>query len=165
MDAAFQSAQRAKVLVQRLLAFARRQPLQSGPLDMGGLIKGLADLIHSTIGPQILLNTDIAEDLPFAKADPNQLEMAVLNLAVNARDAINGPGAIRLSVSAEVLKDGEVPNLASGRYVRLVVADTGHGMDEAMLSRAIEPFFSTKGVGQGTGLGLSMANSPRRPPW
>jgi PAS domain S-box-containing protein len=158
IEAAFQSAQRAKILVQRLLAFARRQPLQAAAIDAGALIKGLADLINSTIGPQIVLNLEVAEDLPFAKADPNQLEMAILNLAVNARDAMEGPGTMAISVAAAMLEDGEVPQLKSGRYVRLQVADTGHGMDEATLSRAIEPFFSTKGVGQGTGLGLSMAH-------
>jgi PAS domain S-box-containing protein len=158
LDAAFQSAQRAKVLVQRLLAFARRQPLQSAAIDVGALIQGLADLVKSTVGPQIALNIDVAETIPFAKADPNQLEMAVLNLTVNARDAMDGPGSIRISVAAEELADGDVSNLKSGRYVRLVVADTGRGMDEATLARAIEPFFSTKGVGQGTGLGLSMAH-------
>jgi CheY-like chemotaxis protein/two-component sensor histidine kinase len=158
IDAAFQSAQRAKVLVQRLLAFARRQPLQAASIDAGTLIKGLADLINSTVGPQIVLNIEVAEDLPFAKADPNQLEMAILNLAVNARDAMDGPGTICISVVGAVLEDGDVSQLKSGRYVRLQVADTGHGMDEATLSRAIEPFFSTKGVGQGTGLGLSMAH-------
>jgi PAS domain S-box-containing protein len=158
IDAAFQSAQRAKVLVQRLLAFARRQPLQAAAIDAGALIGGLADLINSTIGPQIVLKTEVAVNLPFAKADPNQLEMAILNLAVNARDAIGGPGTICISVAAAVLEDGDVSHLKAGRYVRLQVADTGHGMDEATLSRAIEPFFSTKGVGQGTGLGLSMAH-------
>jgi len=158
IDAAFQSAQRAKVLVQRLLAFARRQPLQSAVIDVGALIKGLADLISSTVGPQIVLNIEVAEEISFAKADPNQLEMAVLNLAVNARDAMDRPGVISISVAAEVLEDGDVPNLKSGRYVRLLVGDTGRGMDEATLARAIEPFFSTKGVGQGTGLGLSMAH-------
>jgi PAS domain S-box-containing protein len=158
IDAAFQSAQRAKILVQRLLAFARRQPLQSAAIDVGGLILGLSDLIKSTVGPQIELTIDVAEGPPFAKADPNQLEMAVLNLAVNSRDAMDGPGTIRIMISAEVLEDGEVSGLPSGRYVRLLVADTGRGMDEATLYRAIEPFFSTKGVGQGTGLGLSMAH-------
>jgi CheY-like chemotaxis protein/two-component sensor histidine kinase len=158
IDAAFQSAQRAKVLVQRLLAFARRQPLQSAAIDVGALIKGLADLINSTVGPQVVLNIEVAEGMPFAKADPNQLEMAVLNLAVNARDAMDGPGVIGISVSAEVLEEGEVSNLRPGRYIRLLVSDTGHGMDESTLCRAIEPFFSTKGVGQGTGLGLSMAH-------
>jgi len=158
IDAAFQSAQRAKVLVQRLLAFARRQPLQSAAIDVGALIQGLADLINSTVGPQIVLNIHVSQDVPFAKADPNQLEMALLNLTVNARDAMDGPGCIDISVAAEVLNDGDVPSLKSGRYVRLVVSDTGHGMDDATVSRAIEPFFSTKGVGQGTGLGLSMAH-------
>jgi PAS domain S-box-containing protein len=158
IEAAFQSAQRAKVLVQRLLAFARRQPLQSAAIDVGVLIRGLADLVNSTVGPQHVLAIDVTDNLPFAKADANQLEMAVLNLAVNARDAMDGPGAINISVKAEVIKDGDVPNLKSGRYVRLLVADTGHGMDAATISRAIEPFFSTKGVGQGTGLGLSMAH-------
>jgi signal transduction histidine kinase len=158
IDAAFQSAQRAKVLVQRLLAFARRQPLQATAIDVGALITGLADLINSTVGPQIVLNVDVAADLPCARADPNQLEMAVLNLAVNARDAMNGPGAIGISVAEVVLNDGDVSCLKPGRYVRLLVSDTGHGMDEATMSRAIEPFFSTKGVGKGTGLGLSMAH-------
>jgi PAS domain S-box-containing protein len=158
IDAAFQSAQRAKVLVQRLLAFARRQPLQAAAVDAGALIKGLADLINSTMGPQIVLNIEVAEDLPAARADPNQLEMAILNLAVNARDAMDGPGTLRISVASAKLEEGEVPGLKSGRYVRLQVADTGVGMDEATLSRAVEPFFSTKGVGQGTGLGLSMAH-------
>lgn len=158
VDAAFQSAQRAKVLVQRLLAFARQQPLQSAPIDVGALIKGLSDLISSTVGPQIVLSIVVADELPYAKADPNQLEMTVLNLAVNARDAIEGPGAICLAVSAELIQQGDVPELQPGRYVRLLVTDTGRGMDAATLSRAIEPFFSTKGVGQGTGLGLSMAH-------
>jgi len=158
IDAAFQSAERAKVLVQRLLAFARRQPLQAAAIDVGALINALADLIKSTVGPQIVLNIEVAEGIPFAKADPNQLEMAVLNLAVNARDATDGPGAIGISVTAVALGHGQVSNLEAGRYVRLSVADTGHGMDAATLSRAIEPFFSTKGVGQGTGLGLSMAH-------
>ncbi len=158
IDAAFQSAQRAKVLVQRLLAFARRQPLQATAIDVGALIRGIADLISSTVGPQIVLNIEVADGIPFAKADPNQLEMAVLNLTVNARDAMDGPGAISIAVSTEVLEDGDMPHLKPGRYVRLLVSDTGHGMDGATLSRAIEPFFSTKGVGQGTGLGLSMAH-------
>ena len=158
IDAAFQSAQRAKVLVQRLLAFARRQPLQSAVIDVGALIQGLAELINSTVGPQIDLNIEVAESVPFAKADPTQLEMAVLNLSVNARDAMDGPGLIGIAVKAADIEDGALPNLKSGRYVRLVVSDTGHGMDEATVSRAIEPFFSTKGVGQGTGLGLSMAH-------
>jgi CheY-like chemotaxis protein/two-component sensor histidine kinase len=158
ISAAFESAQRAKVLVQRLLAFARRQPLQPAVIDVGALVKGLTDLVSSTIGPQVVLNVDVADDVLNAKADPNQLEMAILNLAVNARDAIKGAGMIKISVSSQELRAAEVADLAAGRYVHLVVADTGHGMDAATLARAVEPFFSTKGVGQGTGLGLSMAH-------
>jgi len=158
ISAAFESAQRAKVLVQRLLAFARRQPLQPAVIDVRALVKGLADLVASTIGPQVVLQIDVADDVPNAKADPNQLEMAILNLAVNARDAIKGAGVIRISVSSQWLGAGDVADLAPGRYVHLMVADTGQGMDAATLERAVEPFFSTKGVGQGTGLGLSMAH-------
>jgi PAS domain S-box-containing protein len=158
ISAGLESAQRAKVLVQRLLAFAKRQPLQSAVIDVGALIKGLTDLVSSTIGPQVALQVDVAAGPLHAKADANQLEMAILNLAVNARDAINGTGAIKIAVSSRILRTGEVADLAPGRYLHLLVADTGHGMDATTLARAVEPFFSTKGVGQGTGLGLSMAH-------
>jgi signal transduction histidine kinase/CheY-like chemotaxis protein len=158
ISAGLESAQRAKVLVQRLLAFAKRQPLQSAVIDVGALIKGLTDLVSSTIGPQVALQIDVAAGPLHAKADANQLEMAILNLAVNARDAINGTGAIKIAVSSRILRTGEVADLAPGRYLHLLVADTGHGMDATTLARAVEPFFSTKGVGQGTGLGLSMAH-------
>jgi len=158
ISAGLESAQRAKVLVQRLLAFARRQPLQPAVIDVGALVKGLADLVKSTIGPQVILHVDVLDDIPNAKADPNQLEMAILNLAVNARDAIQGAGVIKISVASRELKGGEMAGLTPGRYVHLVVADTGHGMDAATLARAVEPFFSTKGIGKGTGLGLSMAH-------
>jgi CheY-like chemotaxis protein/two-component sensor histidine kinase len=155
---AAQSAERAKILVQRLLAFARRQPLQPVAVDIARLVAGLAGLIASTTGPQIRLEVDIADDLPPARADPNQLEMALLNLVVNARDAMPGGGTLRISASAETIAHGTEANLAPGDYIRLAVADTGIGMDEATLARAIEPFFSTKGVGKGTGLGLSMVH-------
>jgi PAS domain S-box-containing protein len=158
---AYQSAERAKVLVQRLLAFARRQPLQPAAVDVRALIEGLADLIASTIGPQIVLSLEVEDALPLAKADANQLELALLNLAVNARDAIEGAGRIRISAACETIQTGAMGaalELQPGRYVRLTVGDTGHGMDSATIARAVEPFFSTKGVGQGTGLGLSMAH-------
>jgi PAS domain S-box-containing protein len=158
IHAAYQSAERAKVLVQRLLAFARRQPLQSTATDVGVLVNELAGLIASTIGPAIVLTVDVAENLPPAKADPNQLEMAILNLTVNARDALEGSGRITISVRGETIEDSPAATLKPGRYIRLCVADTGRGMDEATRLRAIEPFFSTKGVGKGTGLGLSMAH-------
>ena len=158
IDGALQSAERARVLVQRLLAFARRQPLQAVSVDVRELVQGMADLIASTTGPQIKVVVDVKSDLPGAVADPNQLEMALLNLAVNARDAMPEGGTLRISaVSADVGPD-HVANLSPGSYVRLSVADTGIGMDAETLKRAIEPFYSTKGVGKGTGLGLSMAH-------
>jgi PAS domain S-box-containing protein len=159
IDGALQSAERARLLVQRLLAFARRQPLQPRPVDIGALVSGMAGLVSSTTGPQIQVEVQIANGLPAAFADPNQIEMAILNLSVNARDAIGGGGGtLRISADEEVIREGHRSGLEPGRYVRLSVADTGSGMDEATLARAIEPFFSTKGVGRGTGLGLSMAH-------
>jgi CheY-like chemotaxis protein/two-component sensor histidine kinase len=155
---ASQSAERAKTLVQRLLAFARRQPLQATTIDVGQLLEGLSDLLSSTVGPQINVMLDIASGLPFAKADPHQLEMAILNLAVNARDAMGGAGQITIAAAPVAVRPGDVESLAPGGYVQLSIADTGQGMDEATKLRAIEPFFSTKGIGQGTGLGLSMAH-------
>jgi PAS domain S-box-containing protein len=154
---AIQSADRAKTLVQRLLAFARRQPLQASAVDVGRLVEGMADLLTSTTGPQVRLVVEIAPNLPLAMADPNQLEMALLNLGVNARDAMPDGGTLRISASGEHIQHPR-GDLKRGDYVRLSVADTGVGMDEATLARAVEPFFSTKGIGKGTGLGLSMAH-------
>ncbi|WP_309737038.1 PAS domain S-box protein [Sphingomonas sp. SORGH_AS_0742] len=155
---AMQSAERAKTLVQRLLAFARRQPLQSVPVDIAQLVHGMGDLVSSTTGPQIKVVVEAATDLPPAMADPNQLEMALLNLSVNARDAMPDGGTLRISASVGRVAEPSVHGLDPGDYIRLSVADTGTGMDEVTLSRAVEPFFSTKGIGQGTGLGLSMVH-------
>jgi PAS domain S-box-containing protein len=155
---ALESAERARTLVHRLLAFARRQPLQSVPVDVGRLVRGLADLVASATGPTIGVSLRIADAPLMAKADSHQLEMAILNLAVNARDAMDGSGDVTISVAAESVDTDHPAGLKPGGYVRLCVSDTGKGMDEATISRAIEPFFSTKGVGQGTGLGLSMAH-------
>jgi PAS domain S-box-containing protein len=155
---ALESAERARTLVHRLLAFARRQPLQSVPIDVGGLVRGMTDLVASAIGPTISLTMRMADALPMARADSHQLEMAILNLAVNARDAMDGAGRLTISVSAEFIEGSHPSGLKPGAYVRLCVSDTGKGMDDATAARAIEPFFSTKGVGQGTGLGLSMAH-------
>lgn len=155
---AAQAAERAKILVQRLLAFARRQPLQPAAVDIGTLVRGMAELIRSTTGPQIHVAIDVEEPLPSANADRNQLEMALLNLAVNARDAMPDGGMLRISAGVVEAGSTHVPNLSPGSYVRLSVSDTGTGMDEQTLKRATEPFFSTKGIGKGTGLGLSMVH-------
>jgi PAS domain S-box-containing protein len=158
IDGAAQSAERAKTLVQRLLAFARRQPLQPVAVDMAKLVTGMADLIRSTSGPQIRVVVEVQDNLAPAKADPNQLEMALLNLSVNARDAMPDGGTLRISAGEERVSFGHTSKLEPGRYIRLSVADTGLGMDKTTLARAVEPFFSTKGVGKGTGLGLSMVH-------
>ena len=158
INGALQSAERAKTLVQRLLAFARRQPLQPVAVDLAGLITGVVDLVASTSGPQIKVTVDTSPNLPPANADPNQLEMAILNLSVNARDAMPDGGMLRIAAAYEAIGPDHRSKLQPGPYVRLSVVDTGVGMDEATLARAVEPFFSTKGVGKGTGLGLSMVH-------
>jgi signal transduction histidine kinase len=158
IDGALQSAERAKTLVQRLLAFARRQPLRAGAVDVEALVRGMADLVASTSGPRVKLELDLDPDVPAAIADQNQLEMAILNLAVNARDAMPDGGTITIASRMETVSANHPMNLSSGVYVRLSVADTGAGMDQETVVRAIEPFFSTKGIGRGTGLGLSMVH-------
>ena len=151
---ALQSAERAQILVHRLLAFARRQPLRTSAVEIGALVGDMADLFGGTMGPRVRLVTDVPATLPLVRADPNQLEMAILNLAVNGRDAMPDGGT--LTIAAHLVDAQGQPELEPGRYVRLSVSDTGVGMDAEVLSRAVEPFFSTKGVGKGTGLGLSM---------
>ena len=156
ISGAMESAERARTLIQRLLAFARRQPLQATSVDVGNLVSGIVDLISSTIGPQIRVAVEIASELPPALVDANQLEMALVNLGVNARDAMPEGGSLRISVDAVTVGRQHRANLSPGRYLQLSVADTGEGMDEETLKRWIEPSFSTKGVGKGTGRGLSM---------
>ncbi len=156
LSGALAAAERAQTLVQRLLAFARRQPLQPTAIDVGQLIEGMRDLIASTTGPTVQLDLQLSPGLPPARADANQLEMALLNLAVNARDAMADGGRLTVRAALARLDDGDVKDLAAGSYIAIEVEDDGVGMDEATLARAIEPFFSTKGVGRGTGLGLSM---------
>jgi PAS domain S-box-containing protein len=155
---ALQSAERARTLVQRLLAFARRQPLQPTAIDVAALIAGMGDLVASTTGPQVQVLVDAASDLPAALADYNQVEMALLNLSVNARDAMPDGGTLRITAATRELHGEQKDELGPGRYVMISVADSGTGMDAETLVRAIEPFFSTKGIGKGTGLGLSMVH-------
>lgn len=158
IDGALQSAEKAKILVQRLLAFARRQPLKAEAVDVARLVTDMAELIASTTGPHIKVVVEAAPALPAAVADPNQLEMALLNLAVNARDAMPDGGTLSMVARSEEIGAGHHSKLPPARYVCLSVSDTGVGMDELTLKRAVEPFFSTKGIGKGTGLGLSMVH-------
>ena len=156
IDAGLQAASRAATLVQRLLAFARRQDLRVRSVNVRALLDGMSDLIRRSLDPAIEVKISHAPDLPPARVDPNQLELAILNLAINARDAMPRGGTV--SIEASAASADEQRGLAPGSYVRLAVRDTGTGMDEHTLARAVEPFFSTKGVGKGTGLGLSMVH-------
>ena len=156
IDAGLQAASRAATLVQRLLAFARRQDLRVRPVNVGLLLDGMKDLVRRSLDPAIQVEITHAPDLPPARVDPSQLELAVLNLAINARDAM--PRGGKLSIHADAVSASGAGELRPGDYVRITVHDTGVGMDEQTLARAIEPFFSTKGVGKGTGLGLSMVH-------
>jgi signal transduction histidine kinase len=155
---ALQSAERARTLVQRLLAFARRQPLQPVPVDIAALFGNMAELLASTVGPKIQVITDVADGLPPALADTNQLEMALLNLGVNARDAMPDGGTLTLAARRLRIGPRHRSRLPQGHYLLLSVADSGQGMDAKTLAHAVEPFFSTKGIGRGTGLGLSMVH-------
>ena len=154
IDGAMQGAQRGAALTQRLLAFARRQALEPRPVDLADLVRGMDELLRRSIGPSVRMELDVPEGLPPAQADANQIELALLNLAVNARDAMPEGGTI--TIALDVALTGDMQDLDAGRYVRLAVSDTGVGMDGDTLKRSIEPFFSTKEVGKGTGLGLSM---------
>lgn len=156
LDNAMAAAERGATLTQRMLAFARRQELKLQSVDCMALVQGMADLLQSTIGPTVTIDTRFPLNLSPAHADPAQLELALLNLTVNARDAMPLGGRIIIEASEAQLADGAVA--VAGAYIRLSVIDEGEGMDAATLERAREPFFTTKGVGKGTGLGLSMVH-------
>ncbi len=158
LDNAVEGAQRGAALTQRMLAFARRQELVAQPVDIPVLVRGMSDLLQRSLGPSIAIDTRFPLRLPPALADANQLESALLNLAVNARDAMPDGGTIVISARSESVGPGGGTGLTPGQYICLSIADTGEGMDEQTLARAIEPFFTTKGVGKGTGLGLSMVH-------
>ena len=154
---AIDAAERAKLLVQRLLGFARRQILETRPTDVRALIENMRDLIRSSVGPDVELTVELAKAV-YGMVDPNQLELAILNLCVNARDAMPDGGRLTIVLDEIDITQGEVIGTAPGRYISLVVLDTGQGMDGETLARAVEPFYSTKVVGKGTGLGLSMVH-------
>ena len=155
---AMQAADRAKTLLQRLLGFARRQALKTEPVDLAGLLSGMRDLISSSVGPTIQVNLRSEPDLPLALVDPNQLELAILNLSVNARDAMPQGGQLTILAEGAAVGPLSQPRIRPGFYLRLSVIDDGVGMDPETLAHAIEPFYSTKETGRGTGLGLSMVH-------
>ncbi|WPN27388.1 PAS domain S-box protein [Pseudomonas sp. P5_109] len=158
IDNATQGALRGVSLTQRMLAFARRQELKSEPVRIPALVEGISGLLRSSLGPSVNVETRFPEGLEPVMADLNQLELAVLNLATNARDAMPNGGTIIFSARTDAVNDSATSSLAPGRYVCLSVTDTGEGMDETTLASAMDPFFTTKGVGKGTGLGLSMVH-------
>jgi PAS domain S-box-containing protein len=154
LDNALHGAQRGAALTQRMLAFARRQELRLVPLDVRDVVRRMTDLLQSSLGPSIRIEAHFPAVLPKINADANQLELALLNLAINGRDAMPKGGTIFISAAEHI----DVPDLKAGNYLCVRVTDTGTGMDEETLRRATEPFFTTKGVGKGTGLGLPMVH-------
>ncbi|MCW2317331.1 PAS domain S-box-containing protein [Rhodoblastus acidophilus] len=155
IEGAVKGAERGAALSKRLLAFARRQELNVATVDVAALFDDMLDLLSRSLGPSIRIDTDFPARLPPVRVDANQLELALLNLAVNARDAMPGGGTLSVSAAA-LAAEANAPDLAAGDYVRIRIVDTGGGMDAETLRKATEPFFTTKGVGKGTGLGLSM---------
>lgn len=158
IDGAVQGAERGATLTKRMLAFARRQELKPETVDIPMLVDGMLDMLQRSLGPAIQITTEFDFDLPPTRVDRNQLELALLNLALNARDAMPLGGRLVISAHREQIAAGEISGLPPGDYVRIAERDTGLGMDEATLKRATEPFFTTKGAGRGTGLGLSMVD-------
>jgi signal transduction histidine kinase len=154
LDRAIQGAERGATLTTRLLAFARRQELKVEYVALQKLIPEMLDFLRHSVGPNIAIHTEISPDVCAIEVDANQLELALINLAVNARDAMPEGGSLTIACRNEV--DGRAVGLAQGPFVCITVTDTGEGMNEGTLARAQEPFFTTKGVGKGTGLGLSM---------
>jgi len=148
LDGAVQGAERGAMLTKRMLAFARRQELKPERVEVVELVGNMADMLVRSIGPTISIRTIFPPDLGAIRADPNQLELALLNLALNARDAMPNGGSLTIT--------GRIEAMPTGPHICISVADTGQGMDAATLKRASEPFFTTKGLGKGTGLGLSM---------
>ena len=155
LNNAMEGATRAAALTRRLLSFARSEPLLPERVDPAALVSGMSDLLDRTLGERIHVEVDVAPDAWPIYVDSHQLENAIVNLAVNARDAMEGQGLMRVATRNVTLAANEVGDIQPGEYVRISVSDTGSGMTEEVLERAFEPFFTTKPVGKGTGLGLS----------
>lgn len=155
IDNAYQAAQRGAQLTKRMLAFARKQDLENRPVDLAEVVRGMGELLSRTLGHSVMVETRFPISLPKVSTDPHHLDAALLNLAVNARDAMPNGGTLRFSAAEHTIGPGH-NKLKPGNYVCLTVEDTGEGMDEKTLAHAREPFFTTKGVGKGTGLGLPM---------
>jgi PAS domain S-box-containing protein len=158
LDNAMQGAKRGSTLTQRMLAFARRQELKQEAVDLAHLVNNMLELLERSLGPTINIETRFPREVVRVRTDANQLETALLNLAINSRDAMPNGGTITISVAEHSIAGAHPTGLPPGEYACLAVTDTGHGMDETTLSRATEPFFTTKGIGKGTGLGLSMVD-------
>ena len=159
MDQAQRGAERAAALTQRLLAFSRRQPLAPKPTNVDRLLGGMTDLLARSLGETVRLETVATPGLWRVEVDPNQLESAILNLAVNARDAMPDGGKLTIETANARLDEkysAAHAEVAPGNYVVIAVTDTGHGMSKETMARVFDPFFTTKEVGKGTGLGLSM---------
>ena len=156
IDNAIKGAQRGASLTQRLLAFSRKQELKLEAVDVPDLVRGMAELLQRSIGPTLDISLNFPLSLPRVQSDPDQLASALLNLAVNARDAMTDGGMITIAARRCSVKSGEIPDLAAGDYICLSVTDEGEGMDADTLEKAMTPFFTTKGIGKGTGLGLPM---------
>jgi signal transduction histidine kinase len=158
IDGAIQGAERGATLTKRMLAFARRQELKPETVDVPNLVDSMVEMLRRSLGPGVQITTEFEADLAPTRVDPNQLELALLNLGLNARDAMPLGGKLTISAHRERVAAGDVPGLYPGEYVCITERDTGEGMDEVTLKRATEPFFTTKGAGRGTGLGLSMVD-------
>src|SRR5258708_1256647 len=158
LDNAVLGAKRGSSLTQRMLAFARRQELKHESVDLAALVNNMLELLERSLGPTINIETQFPLEAVRVRTDANQLETALLNLAINGRDAMPNGGNIKISVAEHSITGAHATNLPPGDYACLAVADTGQGMDEATMARATEPFFTTKGIGKGTGLGLSMVD-------
>lgn len=158
IDNALQGAQRGSALTGRLLAFARRQPLEPRLVDLPSLVEGLRDLMQLSLGSDIQIEVSASPAMPPVMVDAAQLELALLNVATNARDAMPDGGRLTIRISQEEAPSARDTDRTLARRVCLAISDTGEGMDEETLARAADPFFTTKGPGKGTGLGLSVVH-------